>query len=125
MNQEVLKQLTFWSLPLFILHGLEEYLAGYTGLANMVSTSAETFLLFEIMFWLALGVFIVSLTKWRYILFFTLGLLFIYEFIHLFWSLRSLNYKPGLITGVLLAVFGFFYWKELLQTDFSSHQSNN
>jgi len=44
-----------------------------------------------------------------------LGLVFIFELHHLIKAVISLSYYPGMITGLLFPIIGFFYWKELIK----------
>lgn len=43
-----------------------------------------------------------------------LGLVFFFELLHLYNSIKILGYYPGLYTGIALIVIGYFYWRELV-----------
>ena len=44
--------------------------------------------------------------NWLYVL---LGVLMLLESVHVFVSLQSLHYEPGLITGIALILYGLFF----------------
>lgn len=107
------------SIPLFLVHAVEEYSTGILnldplfrwvtaqGLPTVSLYIAEQFglvvlLLLAIYYpWFWLRVFI--------------GLLFILEITHIIPALQQMSYYPGLVTGALLVVFGIFYWDRLMR----------
>lgn len=121
-----LKNLFYISIPLFIIHGLEEFFTGFYevdwstklvfGFLYEMSVPQATFLVFQIMLWLALIVlaFLVASEKWRLRMMFLPGIIFIVELHHPWSAASSLGYYPGLISSIPLLIVGFLFWKELL-----------
>ena len=113
------------SIPLFILHGIEEYRAGFYrsddlsqfvfGPVGLMEGYQAAFIVFQIMFWLLLIVSFLSLLSewWRLRLMAVLGLVYVLELRHLWKAFASGSYYPGLITAILLYIAGVFFWKEL------------
>lgn len=125
MISSKLKKIFTISIPVFVVHGLEEYFTGFYrvdphfkfffGILDTMSVSQSTFLVFQIMLWLALAVFALLVTseKWRFRLMMLPGLIYIYE-LHHFWSaFDEGGYYPGVITALAFPIIGFFFWKEL------------
>src|SRR3989338_7212752 len=122
-----LKNIFALSIPVFMAHGLEEYFTGFYnidwstklafGFLNEMSVPQATFLVFQIMLWLALIVFafLVTSEKWRLRLMFLLGIIFIVELHHPWSVIESWGYYPGAITSIPLLALGFLFWKELLR----------
>lgn len=126
-----LQQLFLISIPLFIAHGLEEYLTGFYkidsdvrfvfGWAQDMSSMQAVFLTFQIMFWLTLIVsyLLISNIQWAKRLMFVPGIIFIYELHHLYKAVVVSDYYPGLLTALFFPIIGYFYWSELLRTSLS------
>jgi|SRR3989338_5580036 len=122
-----LQKLFLISIPLFIAHGLEEIFTGFYnmdsqigfwfGNLNYLPTSRATFILFQIMIWfmLIIGYLLLLGPKWQLRLMFIPGIIFIYEFHHLYKAISIGDYYPGLITAIPLYIVGFFFWKELIK----------
>ncbi len=123
-----LQKLFLLSIPLFIVHGVEEILTGFYnidshaaflfgGLAKLPNMQA-LFVLFQIMLWLVLVISYLLLLgpKWQLRLMFVPGLIFIYELHHLYKAIEVGGYYSGLITALAFPAIGFFFWKELLQS---------
>ena len=122
-----LKTIFSLSIPLFIAHGLEEYFTGFTnvdshvqfvlGYFNSLPTTQSTFLLFQIILWLILAVssLLIWNEKWRMRLMIIPGLVYIYEFHHIWKSFGTGGYYPGVITALLFPIIAFFFWRELLK----------
>lgn len=121
-----LKTIFAISIPIFIAHGLEEYFTGFYavdshfkfffGSLDTMSVAQATFLVFQIMFWIALAVFtfLIASEKWRMRVMILPGLIYIYE-LHHFWSALSIGgYYSGMITALAFPIVGFVFWKELL-----------
>ena len=120
-----LKTIFGFSVPLFVAHGLEEYLTGIYGVDshvrfvlgyfNTLPAPQATFLLFQIMLWLMLIIsfVLISGTKWQLRLMMLPGLIYIYELHHIWKALSVWSYYPGLITAVGFPIIGFLFWKEL------------
>ncbi len=127
MISQRLKNIFVLSIPVFIAHGLEEYLTGFYntdshikfifGYLNTLPNPQATFLLFQIMLWLALIVFafLISNGKWRLGLMVIPGLIYIYELHHIFKAFSVGKYYPGLITALVFPIIVFLFWKELLK----------
>jgi len=127
MISQKLKTIFFISIPVFIAHGLEEYFHGFYNVDSSfkfffhyfdaMSIPQSTFVLFQIMFWLALIVFAFLITsgKWQLRFMVIPGLIYILE-LHHFWKALMLGgYYPGVITAIAFPIIGFLFWKELLK----------
>src|SRR3989344_1190600 len=127
MISQKLKTIFFISIPVFIAHGLEEYFNNFYsidwstklvfGFLNEMSVPQATFLVFQIMLWIALIVFafLIISEKWRLRFLFIPGIIFIVE-LHPPWSvITSWGYYPGAISAIPLLILGFLFWKELLK----------
>ena len=126
MSQK-LKILFYISIPLFVIHGLEEILNGFYnvdwstklafGFLYGMPVPQATFWVFQIMLWLTLIVFafLISSEKWRLRLMFLPGIIFIVELHHLWSAITSWSYYPGLISSIPVLIIGFLFWKELLK----------
>ena len=128
MITEKLRTIFLISIPVFIAHGIEEYITGlYTidshvhamfGYFATLPSPQAVFLLFQIMLWFTLIISYLLLLgeKWRFRLMFIPGFVFIYELHHLYKALVVGRYYPGLMTAFVLYIVGYFYWKELIRT---------
>lgn len=126
MISQKLKNIFFLSIPVLIVHGMEEYLTGFYntdshvkfvfGYLDTLPTPQATFLLFQIMLWLALIIFaiLISSEKWRLRLMVIPGLIYVYEFHHIIKALMAGGYYPGIATAWMFPIIAFFFWKELL-----------
>ena len=127
MISQKLKTIFIISIPIFIAHGLEEFFNNFYntdwstklvfGFLNEMSVSQATFLVFQIMLWLALIVFafLIANEKWRLRLMLLPGMIFIVELHHPWSVITSWDYYPGAISAIPLLVLGFLFWKELLK----------
>ena len=127
MISQKLKTIFYISIPVFIAHGLEEILNGFYnvdwstkivfGFLNGMSLPQATFVVFQIMLWLALIIFAFLITseKWRLRLMFLPGIIFLVELHHPGSVITSWSYYPGAITSIPLLIIGFLFWKELLK----------
>ena len=132
MISQKLKNIFYISIPVFIAHGLEEFFNNFYnidwstklvfGFLNEMSAPQATFLVFQIMLWLALIVFafLIANDKWRLRLMLLPGIIFIVELHHPWSVIITWDYYPGAITAIPLLIFGFLFWKELLK-NFKSH----
>jgi len=128
MISKKLKAIFGVSIIAFIVHGLEEYFTGFYDIDpifgwvfNIFSTMSvpqATFLLFQIMFWLALTVLFIAITsdKWRLRLMVISGLIYILELHHFAQAISREGYSPGLISAFIFPIIGFFYWRELIKS---------
>lgn len=115
------------SIPLFVLHGIEEYRAGFYQVDELyqfvfrpfleMQGSQATFIVFQIMFWFLLSTsfLLIASERWRLGTMIIIGLVYILELEHIWKTVISWSYYPGLITALPLYVVGFFLWKELLR----------
>ena len=128
MISKKLKIIFGLSVPVFIAHGIEEYMMRFydmspdflfvfTPLFPMPERQA-LFLLLQIIVWLMLGIsFLLVLGgAWPRRIIILLGLLYIYELHHFIDAFRAGGYAPGLITALIFPVFAFLFWKEFLKT---------
>ncbi len=127
MISRKLKTIFGLSIPLFILHGIEEYRTGFYSDNKLYQFVFQPFLemswhqvmfaTFQVMLWLLLIVsfLLVASERWRLRLMVVLGLVYVFELHHIWKAVVSWSYYPGLITAIPLIIVGFFFWKELLQ----------
>ncbi len=127
MISNKLKNLFLISIPLFIVHGTEEYLTHFYDIYPLLnfrwtenifqSIAQATFFTFQIMWWVLLIVVYIFLRGGKgtlYLMTFV-GLIYIYEITHILSAILMQGYTPGLTTGLLFPFMAFFYWKELLK----------
>ncbi len=113
------------AIPLFIVHGLEEYFTGFYKIdasflytiGRLSNNTAKTFLFFQVMVWLVLAATAaLRLPKrWTLALLTFWGIVMIFELHHVYEALILGGYYPGLVTALLFAIIGYFYWKELIK----------
>jgi|SRR3989338_5857871 len=116
------------SIPLFILHGIEEFRTGFYSNNELyqfvfgpflgMSWHQVMFATFQVMFWLLLVVsfLLVASERWRFRMMVVLGLVYIVELHHIWKAVISWSYYPGLITALAFPVIGFFFWRELIKS---------
>jgi len=121
-----LKNIFALSIPLFIAHGLEEYVTGFYAIDSHVEfvfgwlaptiPLQTSFLIFQLIFWTALvtAYFIIRSGRLVMPLLVILGLLYMYEIHHLIKTFQAGGYYPGLITAIALYCLGVLYWREFL-----------
>lgn len=127
MISNKLQHIFLLSIPVFISHGIEEYVTRFYDTDNFsrfVFSYSETmsplqasFFTFQIMVWLLLilGAILITRQKWQLYVMLIPGLVYIFELHHLLKALISLSYYPGVITGALFPFIGFFYWRQLIK----------
>ena len=114
------------SIPIFIIHGLEEYFAGFANVDPVFKTvfgflglpvSNLSFFIFQIVFWIILISVYLSLRKGHQLmpLMVLLGLVFVFEIHHIFRAIAIQSYYPGLVTSFFFPVVGFLFWRELFK----------
>ena len=115
------------SIPLFILHGIEEFVTHFYdidthdqaifGLLSSLSTHGATFVAFQIMLWLLLIVSLLLLMggKWQFYTLALAGVIYVYELHHIYKAIAVGGYYPGLYTALAFPVIGFFFWNEWLK----------
>jgi len=127
MISEKLKNIFLLSVIVFIAHGLEEIIRGFSnidphldfmfGKLATLPTMQALFILFQVMLWflLIIGYFMLKGEKWRLWLMFIPGLIFIYELHHFYKAFEVGGYYPGLYTALVFPIIGYFYWQELIR----------
>lgn len=115
------------SIPLFILHGIEEFRTGFyeaDAVSEFIFRPLERmnehevmFITFQVMFWLLLVVaFLMTISEgWRLRMMFVLGVIYVVELHHVWKALAVGGYYPGLYTALLFPIVGFFFWRELIK----------
>lgn len=125
MISKKLRILLLLSIPVFIIHGIEEYLTDFYSIDNWIKNlsaflniAPKIFFIVQQISWWILLILTALVIENKTILFamsiFT-GLIMIFEMQHLILSLSSQAYSSGLITALLFPILGFFYWKELIK----------
>jgi hypothetical protein len=122
-----LKYIFGLSIPLFIAHGIEEYLTGFYnldqwdewifGLLPFASIHQAMFATFQAMLWLLLIVALLLLTSERmrlYVLALA-GFIYLFELHHPIKAILAGGYYPGLMTSLLFPVVAYLFWKEWYQ----------
>jgi hypothetical protein len=115
-----------FAIVLFIVHGVEEYIAGFhkvnpsvTIPAHLFSTINEgIFVVFQLLLWLLLIiVFLITGKDRRWVLrvLTIIGIVLVTEIHHLIAAFARMDYYPGLVTALLFPVLAFAYWRELLR----------
>ncbi|TSC59139.1 MAG: Uncharacterized protein Greene041662_646 [Candidatus Peregrinibacteria bacterium Greene0416_62] len=124
-----LRTIFAWSIPVFIAHGVEEYLTGFTKVDPIFAfvfqpvlrmpVANGTFVVFQVMAWILLIVCAVLLLgeRWQKRLLIIPGLLYIFEMHHLIEALLRWNYYPGLLTAIVFPVFAVLFWREYFRGD--------
>lgn len=114
------------SIPLFILHGIEEIRTGFykaDALREFIFRPLERmseheimFVTFQVMFWLLLIIaFLMTISEqWRLRMMVILGSVYVIESHHIWEAVALGGYYPGLYTALLFPIVGFFFWKELI-----------
>lgn len=122
-----LKQLFYLSVPVFMVHGFEEYITGFyaidpwskfiLGSLEVLPSNQAIFLLLQIMIGLLLTVSALLLKggAWIFRLFVFYGFVYLFELHHLVKAILVGGYYPGVITAFLIYILGFLYWKELIK----------
>jgi len=116
------------SIPLFILHGIEEFTTHFYdidihsgavfGYLSGLSNHGATFVTFQVMLWLLLVISFLLLLgeKWRLNVLALAGLVYVYELHHIYKAVMVGEYYPGLYTALLFPVIAIFFWKEWFKT---------
>lgn len=127
MISKKLKIIFLISIPLFVVHGVEEYFTGFYNVDAWdqsifqpfmsLSVHQAMFATFQIMFWLLLAVSFLLVVggRWQFRLLAVLGIIYVFELHHVFKALLVGGYYPGLITALAFPFIAFFFWKEYLK----------
>ncbi len=125
------------SIPVFALHGMEEFATHFYdvdaqsqaifGIFNSMSNHGATFLVFQLMLWLLLTVsFLLLLGKSvQFYLLGIVGLVYLYEMHHVYKAVTLASYYPGLITSLAFPVIAYFFWKEWMSVYKKSSRLKN
>ncbi len=123
------------SIPVFILHGIEEYFTGfYTldkwdewifGLLPFTSIHQAMFATFQMMFWVLLAVALLFLIseRTRFYALALVGIIFVFELHHPIKALFAGDYYPGLVTSLVFPILAFLFWKEWIRVFITSRNS--
>lgn len=121
-----LKTIFALSIPLFIAHGVEEFITGFYNVdawdqaifspIASLSVHGAMFATFQIMLWLLLIVSLLLLINERTRLYMLgiVGLIYLFELHHVVKAITVGGYYPGLLTAVFFPIFAYFFWKEWL-----------
>lgn len=110
---------------LFVLHGTEEYFTGFYNVDGLflwimrpfqgLASLDVLFLLFQIIFWLLLGLVFITKMYGRLSIIVLLTLIFVFELHHILRTVFLRAYYPGTITSLFFPVIGFLMWKAFLK----------
>lgn len=112
------------STPLFIAHGIEEFVTHFYdtdshgqaifGSLSSLSNHGATFVTFQIMLWVLLivSLLLVMGGKWQFYTFSVIGLVYVYELHHIIKAISAGGYYPGLYTSLAFPVFAILFWQE-------------
>ena len=118
MNSLNLKTILLISIPLFALHGLEEYFSqfylldpSFGWIGGIANTTSKTVFLIE----QALGLLLLLITFYKphKVLLIAVGVVFVIELSHPIFAALSHVYA-GLLTSIPLIVLGFLYVRRFL-----------
>lgn len=127
MITKTLKTIFAVSVPVFIAHGIEEFLTHFYdidshdqaifGLFSSLSTHGAMFVVFQIMFLLLLIISLLLLmgNKWQFYTLSLIGIVYVYELHHIIKAISVGGYYPGLYTSLAFPVLAVLFWKEWLK----------
>lgn len=130
-----LRTIFAWSIPVFMMHGIEEYVMGFPNADPifgfvfqpilMMDMADAVFITFQIMLWVLLIMALLMLhgEQWQRHLLVVPGMMYLFEFHHIFEAIVRKNYYPGMFTAILFPVFAVLFWKEYLH-DYRESSSN-
>lgn len=119
-----LKTIFALSIPLFIVHGTEEFITRFYdtdswdqflfGPLAAMSTHQAMFVTFQVMVWLLLIVsfFLILDERWRLRMLAILGLVYVFELHHSIKAVLAWSYYPGLITSLGFPILAVLFWRE-------------
>lgn len=120
MNSNKLRRIFGLSIPVFVIHGLEEYFHEFYNIDSHVEfvlmgfgSYQIAFLIFQLVFWLSLVLASIFFQRLPRAVIVLIGLVYIYELSHLIKAIEVGGYYPGLISASVLYIAAFFYLKEL------------
>ena len=112
-------------IPLFVLHGTEEFLTGFYatdshalfvfGWLEPIVPLSTSFIIFQLAFWaLLIGAYRMARShRFAVSILLVIGLISIYELHHVLKAYEVGGYYPGLVTAFPLYVVALLYWREL------------
>lgn len=116
-----LKNIFALLIPVFIVHGLEEYFTGLYNVDSFYQSFSNPKAVFVIIVLilantsLVVSYLLIRKNKWLLGLSFLLGILLIYELSHLYRAVMVGGYYPGLYTALLFPIIGYFYGIEFIR----------
>lgn len=121
MTFDKLRNIFLLSIPLFILHGMEEYITGFYKVDDILfghitpNIAQPAFAIFQVLWWILLVViYKLSKKKWGFKLTLFAGLIYIFELHHLIHALFiEKSYYPGVLTATIFPIFAFLFWKQV------------
>jgi hypothetical protein len=122
------KKLIHISVPLLIIHSLEEFYFSLTSVDPFTSfvskyfglTNDVTYFLGQLVLFIFLAVLLVLILLHKNINYggFIIGVILIFEFTHVYPAIISGSYYPGFASGFILFVIGVGYWYKLMKIKF-------
>ena len=121
-----LRFLFFLSIPLFVIHGIEEYVTGFPDVDTFfmiifrpvmsLPLPQATFVVFQVMLWLLLilSALVLLGERWQRRLLIIPGIVYILEAHHLIEAIIRWTYYPGSLTAIFFPILAFFFWREYL-----------
>lgn len=119
-----LKTIFGLSIPLFIMHGIEEIMTGFyavdawdqflfTPFATL-TPHGVMFVTFQVMLWLTLviGFLMLQSERVRLYLLGVAGLVYLFEVHHIVKAVLVGGYYPGLVTAFVFIPLAFVFWRE-------------
>lgn len=115
------------SIPVFIMHGIEEFITHFYdsdshsqaifGVFSSLSNHGATFVVFQIMLWLLLiiGFLLILGGRWQFYTFSIIGVVYLYELHHIIKAVMVQGYYPGLYTSLAFPIIAILFWKEWLR----------
>lgn len=119
-----LKHIVLVTFIVMLFHTVEEYLTAiYNVDPFMVFSSyyfgiraSTVYFIIQLLALVTIGVFFIRLSRHKFdtLLAVLVGFIFVLELLHPYNSIVLRAYYPGLYTGMILVLLGFFYYKELI-----------
>lgn len=119
------KKLIHISVPLLIIHSIEEYYFDLTKIDPFTALISQYFILNndityfigQLILFIFLAIILLLILLHKNIKFgaFVVGIILIFEFSHIYPVIILRSYYPGLITGFALFVLGIWYWYRVLK----------
>lgn len=117
-----LQNVYVFSIPLFILHVIEEYVTLYYptlfGITyRMKNLPQEKFITIEtvVITGMMTAFYLLKKKLIPLPLMILPGFFYLYQYEHISHTIKLHSYYPGTFTGIALLLLGLFYWKELLR----------